>query len=330
MKARFGAVLALMTALVPLAGASTLGGGERAFVVAEDDDMLVAIELPRAVVARVRLPNGPHNVAASPEGRYVAVTSPPAGALTLIRPHPVRVLATIRGLDSPHDVEFGRDPREREPSGAAYAYVTEERGAVVAVVDLLARRVVRRVRVANRPHDLAVSGDGSRVWITHGPRAQRLTVLDTREPERATVHSRPRAHGAAHDITWSADGRRVWVTYWNSGIVAAFDARTARRVLAVRAGENVHHVIAAPHGRAVWTTDHATGRAARLHPSGRLVRTIRVGHAPHHVAVGPFRGHVVVASHETGRIAVYDQPTRRLSFVRVGRGLHGVAIAPVP
>ena len=329
MKARFGAVLALMTALVPLAGASTLGGGERAFVVAEDDDMLVAIELPRAVVARVRLPNGPHNVAASPEGRYVAVTSPPAGALTLIRPHPVRVLATIRGLDSPHDVEFGRDPREREPSGAAYAYVTEERGAAVAVVDLRARRVVRRVAVAAGPHDLAVSPDGRRVWVTHDPRAAHITILDTTRPEAATVRSRLAAWGAAHDIAWSANGRRVWITYWGRGMVAAFDARSGRRIVARRVGTDVHHVTTAPSGSVVWVTDHVRGRAVRVSLYARTREMFLVGPAPHHIAVGPFRGHVVAASHASGRIAVYDPLARRLFFRRVGRGLHGVAIAPV-
>ncbi|MBD0347855.1 MAG: YncE family protein [Thermoleophilia bacterium] len=320
------AAVAVFITLTTTAEPRPLGGGERAFVAAEDDNQLVAVDIERGrvarIVARLRVPRGPHNVAAARASRSVLVTSPPAGRVTLVDAYTANARATFRGLRYPHDVEF--HPRGR------YAYVTEEQGDAVAVLDLLRRRVSFRVRVPERPHDLAVSPGGARVWVTHGARAGALTVLDTRRPDRPRVLRSTAVARAPHDITFACRGLRVWVTFWNSGIVGAYDARSGKLAFARKLGVLVHHVQSDYVGRDVWITDHVGARARLLAGcSGRLLRTLRVGHSPHHVGVGMFRGQVAVASHD-GTLTVLDPPSKRVQRVEVGRGLHGVAIAAVP
>ena len=327
-----GALLLLPAAVVTVAAGAQHAPAketyrEVAFVSAEDDDTLVAVDLgTRRVLGRILVANGPHNVAASASaGRNaVLVTSPPAGRVTLVSASSRRVVHVFRGLAYPHDVELS--------PGGRYAYVTEERGSAVAVLDLARRRVVRRVRVASGPHDLAVSPAGGEVWVTHGPRAGSVTILDTSRPTRARVVGKASVRGT-HDIAFACGGRRVWVTYWDSGLVGALDVETRRLVKRTGAGTLVHHVQAGPGGRRIWTTDHAGGAARLLDAcTGRLRRTFRVGRAPHHVAVSPVRHHAVVASHEAGTIAVWIPLLGRWHgrTVRVGEGLHGVAVALVP
>jgi DNA-binding beta-propeller fold protein YncE len=313
-------------ALLALAGGADgrpLGGGERAFVALEGERLVVAVDLAAGahrVVARLRVPLAPHNLAVSPDGRLVLVTSPPAGRVTLIDAYRPRVIAVLSGFAYPHDVKVA--------PGGRHAYVTEERGARIAVVDLRARRVVARIPVAPRPHDLAPSPDGREVWVTHGPRQRQLTVLDTRRPASPRVAAVVRTAGAPHDLLFA--GRRVWVTDWHAGTVTVYSAHTRRPLFRVAAGRLPHHLALEPSGRALWITDHAGGRAIRFALGGRRLRSIPVGGDPHHVAIGPLRGHVVVASHREGTLAVLDPARGRLDRVRVGRGPHGVGIAPVP
>jgi hypothetical protein len=293
-----------------------------AYVSAESENRLVAVDVrSRRVLRRIRVASGPHNVAATPDGRFVLVTSPPAGRVTLVAGRSLRVLKVFRGLRYPHDVEVA--------AGGRYAYVTEERGAAIAVLDLAQRRVVRRFRVAPGPHDLAVSPNGRQIWITHGPGQRSITLARSRPARRAMAIGRFGAGGGSpHDIFFAPNGRRVWVTYWDSARVGAY-ARSRRLVVGARAGIVPHHVAVGPLSNFVWITDHATGRAAiLLERTGRRLRTVAVGPSPHHVAM--LGRYAVVASHDGGTLSVHRPGGRRLSTIRVGHGLHGVALARIP
>ena len=300
-----------------------------AFVAAEDQDRLVVVDLERRrIVRRIQVADGPHNVAASWDGRFVLVTSPPAGRVTLVSgcsrvvaSCSLRVLKVFRGLAYPHDVEVSADGR--------FAYVTEEHASRIAIIDLERRRVVRRVNVGAGPHDLAVNPRATRVWVTHGRTDRPITLVDTSHPVSAKTAGAVDGPGAPHDIFFSPTGDRVWITYWDTPHVAAYDTRSRRLVARRRAGVLPHHVAVGPEGNFAWVTDHVGARAAIFAArTGRRVRTVRVGPEPHHVAL--LAGNAVVASHEAGTITVHHAGGRRLFSVRVGDGLHGVALARVP
>lgn len=301
--------------LVPGSGARPAGGVLIAFLSAEADDRLVAVEaVSGRLLRRLQVADGPHNVAATPDGRLVLVTSPPADTVTLVDGRAFRVLHVFSGLGRPHDVEIG--------PGGRRAYVTEENRGLVTVIDLATRRIAWSVRVGSRPHDLAVSRDGRSVWITHGPRQTEITTLDA---ATGKVEGRIGVGGAAHDIAFSPYGRRVWVTYWNTPHVGALAAGSRRLLFRVRAGVLPHHV--AVDRTRVYVSDHETGRLLVLSAGGHLLGSRPLGPGAHHVAVlGRF---VAGVSHDDGGLTVYDRG-RRLHFKRVGRGLHGLALALTP
>jgi len=298
--------------------ARTSGGAEEAYVAVEDEDEVVAVMLDTgAVSARIRVATGPHNVAVTRDRRFLLVTSPPAGKVTLIDAFTHRVAKVFAGLRYPHDVEVSHDGR--------HAYVTEERAGRIAVLDLARRRLVRRIAVGPSPHDLAVSPSGRRLWVTD---RRGLAIIDAR---LGRVVGRGGSAGA-HDIAYDRTGRFVWITYWNSGSVGKVRvySRTGRLQLRRQIGDLVHHVQVDVFGR-VWATDHVGGEVLRLSPrSARPAQ--RLGRCPgaHHVDVGPGRGRVVAACHDAGTILVWDPLTKRTSTIRVGAGPHGVAVAFVP
>lgn len=313
-------VAALPIAAVGAAGARPLGGTLVAFVAAEDADELVAVELPSGRVrASVRVARGPHNVAATfADGRFVVVTSPPAGRVTLVDGRSLRVRHVFRGFGYPHDVELD----------GAHAWITDERRGQVVVLDLVRRRVVARVAVGPRPHDLAV---GDVVAVTHGRRTGYVTLLSS-NPRRPRVLGRVAVRRGPHDISHAPDTATFYVTYWDSPYLGAVDARRRRLLFRRRIGTMPHHVQFDYYtGQDVWVTDHGTGRlflvAAR---TGRVRRSFAGCPGAHHVAINHPRAvtRAVVACHDAGTIVALSG--LRLRPIRVARGPHGVALAVLP
>ena len=325
------AFLIAALAALTLAGSSPArpaGGNPVAFVSAEDVDRVVAVELGTGrVLARIPVARGPHNVASSNDLRFLLVTSPPAGRVTLIDGFTRRVVRSFGGFGSPHDVEFG--PGSDALGHSRYAYVTDERRGELAVLDLRRLRVLRRVPVGAGPHDLAVSPDGTRVWVTHGPTARAVTVVDTSRPTRARVAAHVPAPGT-HDIAFSRDGLRVWVTFWDSGAVGRLEAASRRLLFRRQVGRLTHHVQVDRITGELWVTDHHSGSTFLVsQATGLPLRTLVGCPGAHHVAfVGA--ASVIVACHDADALAVYHRRTWRRILVPVGAGPHGVAVAIVP
>jgi hypothetical protein len=314
-------ILAAVVA-VPASGAaaSPRGGTPAVFVSAERASQLVGVNLDTGrVIARIRVPAGPHNVT-SYLARYVLLTSPPAGAVTLVDAFSRRVVKVWWGFGSPHDIEVeGR-----------YAYVTDEARGQLVVINLVARKIAARVDVGRRPHDVAV---GDVALVTHGPENPDLTMVDVSRPHAPQVVGRlaAPAEGGAHDISEQPDSANAYLTVWGSGGVGAIDWGHERVLWWRRVGVLVHHVVFDYyHGRRLWVTDHETGELFALSSrNGRVLRRLRGCPGAHHVAfVGT--AWVTVACHDADALAIWSQRNWERRLVRVGDGPHGVAEVVLP
>jgi DNA-binding beta-propeller fold protein YncE len=180
--------------------------------------------------------------------------------------------------------------------------------------------VLSSVAVGGSPHDLAISPDGRRLWVTIDGSA----AVQVRSAATGALLREVRPGGAPHDLAFRPSGREVWLSSWSSGRLYAVGA-SGRRHGSVLAGEEPHH-FAFGLGR-LWTSDNGGGTLVRLNPrSRRVVGRTPVGRAPHHVAVSGRR--VLVAVNGTDRVAVVSRRGRLLRTVPVGAGPHGIAALP--
>jgi DNA-binding beta-propeller fold protein YncE len=176
------------------------------------------------------------------------------------------------------------------------------------------------VAVGAAPHDIAISPDGRRLWVT----INQSSAVDVRSAATGALLRRVRPGGAPHDLAFGPTGREVWLSAWSSGRLYAVGV-SGRRRGSVHVGDEPHH-FAFGLGM-LWTSDNGGGALVRLDPaSQRVIGRTRVGRAPHHVVVSG--GRVLVAVNGTGRLVVVSGRGRVLQRVRVGRGPHGVAALP--
>ena len=171
-------------------------------------------------VARVPVGEGPHEAAASPDGRLVAVANygnrTPGNSLSVIDVASAQVTHTVV-LDShqrPHGLQF-LDGRR--------VVVTVEAQASVLVVDVVAGRVEQVIVTGQRvSHMVAAAPDGGRAFVANIGSGS-LSVLDLREG--AAIAHIPTGQGA-EGVDVSPDGREVWVSNRGADTLAVIDARS--------------------------------------------------------------------------------------------------------
>ena len=261
------------------------------------------------VVRRKRVPPGPHNLASSGDGLRIAVSSPPAGRVTLLD-SAGRIDASAAIAGGPHDLEFTPDSRA--------LWVTAERGRRLVKLDAGSGRRLQVRTTGGSPHDLAISPDGRRLWVTIDGSA----AVEVRSARTGALLGRARVGGGPHDLAFDPEGKRVWLSNFASPRLTVASVRTGRRLGSVRAGAEPHH-FAFDRGR-LWISDNGGGALLSLETASRAVRRrTQVGSAPHHVAVTG--SEVLVAMNGGGRVAVVSRAGRVRSQVPVGAGPHGIA-----
>jgi YVTN family beta-propeller protein len=170
--------------------------------------------------ARIPVGDGPHEAAASPDGRIVAVTNygqkTPGDSLSVIDVAQAKVLRTIvlEGYQRPHGLQF-LDPRR--------VIVTAEAQASVLIVDVVDGRIEQAIVTGQRvSHMVAASPDGGRAFVANIGSGT-VSVLDLREG--AAVTHIPTGQGA-EGVDVSPDGREVWVSNRGADTLTVIDARS--------------------------------------------------------------------------------------------------------
>lgn len=332
--------LALATALLLPREASPAPERVTLFVTSETTDAVAVYRglVPDLTPVRV-IPVGrePHNLGASPDGRWVATTNRRAGGVSIIDARTLEELARLQLGRQTHDLAFSPDGRT--------LYVGHETEPFVSVLEIGTWRLVRRLALGRAQHDLALTPDGRELWFTvthrpYRPGDPRLGVV-----ELATGRVTLLDTGAnAHDVVLSPDGTVAWVT--NSGFLHLPDARVdavevaSRRGLgAVSVGRYPFHApkrgrdgnAVPPDAPELWFSDHGLRAIVALSlAERRVVATVPVGARPYHVTATA-RGTLFVANHQSDTVTIVDGPRRVvLGTLPVRPRPHGLVVLAEP
>jgi DNA-binding beta-propeller fold protein YncE len=304
---------ALALSADPLAFAARLGGTPLAFVTADLESHVAAVDLAtREVLRRIRTGPGPRSIE-SVQQRIAVVAHTEHGALTLLDAATFRIRAEVDGFGAPRYTAV-------HPH-VALAYVTDSAAGEVVTVDALRGRVVSRARVPGPARHIGVSIDGRTLWTSLGTAAERIAILDAGNPRRPKLEGTVAPPFLAHDVVFAPDGRTVWVTSGDERRVALYRGeRRPARILA--AGSAPQHVTFAH--RKAFVASGDDGTVHRHGFDGDLVRVARVPVGSYNVTFG--WGRVVTPSLGLGTVAILDRNGRVRSTTRVARAAHDACI----
>ncbi len=356
---------------MPSAGSPAPAGGYLAYVVSESADRVARIrfgadgarvERSFEVGTRPTEIDGPHGVAASPDGRYVYVTighGTPFGSLWKITTSNDSVVSRVTLGDFPATVDISPDGQ--------YGFISNFNlhgdmiPSSVSKVHLPTMAEVARTTTCVMPHGSRVNPQGTLQYSAcmmddllveidagTGHVARRFSVAPGKEGpaqvaaaghQHHTSHSMPASSAAkVCSPTWaqpSADGSRVYVACNKTAEILEVDARSWTVSRRFATGEAPYNLATTSDGRYLLVTlknrkepgteviDLAAGRTVSRIPASTVL--------PHGVAVTLDSRFAVVSvegvGSEPGRVDVLDlRSLRRVGSVEVGQQAGGIAV----
>jgi YVTN family beta-propeller protein len=167
------------------------------------------------------------------------------------------------------------------------------------------------INVGLNPQHLAVSPDGSQVWVAEtGPQTSpsspsAVSVISTATNKVTARWSLP---GGPSQITFAPSGQRVYVA--TSAGVAVYSTATQRQVAFIRGLGNPRGIAVAPDGKAVYVTGTNSDKLYTISAAtNRVTGTVKVGDLPWQVVTAPDGKTVYVANPDSNSVSVISAAT---------------------
>jgi hypothetical protein len=237
-------------------------------------------------------------------------------------------------------------------------WVALEDAKELVKVDLRTRRVVRRLAVSGRPHNITVGRTGlvaatlwsaDRVALQRGswrrgvsiPGAphdvkigNRRIVIANQGAARVNLRSlkgkrrgRISLPANPHDLALSLSGRSAWVTLERSDDIAIVGLAKKRVRRYLSTGRSPHDILFSPNGQ-VWVTDW-NGAVHVFSRGGKLIKSRSLGKESHHLAFTPDGRQAWITDHGAHRVFVLSTRTHRIvKRFKIRGSPHHVAITP--
>ncbi len=220
---------------------------------------------------------------------------------------------------------------------ATLAYVPNQTGAAVAVVDVSNGAVIATVPVGAAPIGVAVAPGGRYVYITQH-NADTVAVVST---NTNTVLAQISAGNKPLGVAVSPDGTRLYVTnfltatasgagsLWVNGTLTVVDTATRVVLTTVTVGANPSGVAVSPDGNRVYIANSGAGTLSVVSTvTNAVTSTITVGANPVGVAASPDGLRVYVANGGSASVSVIDAAALTVaSTIRVGGHTTGIAVS---
>lgn len=214
-------------------------------------------------------------------------------------------------------------------AGAApFAYITNEMGNSVSVVDTATNTVTATVNVGSYPEGVGVNWAGTRVYVTN-VMDKTVSVIDT---ESNTVIATIPIGGYPKGVAVNPAGTRVYVAYNN--LLAVIDADSNTVIATVNTVNVPYGVAVNPAGTRVYAATHgggpSDGALSVINPeTNRVITTINVGRVPYGVVVNPAGTRAYVANHDDSTVSVINTETNSVvATIPVGKFPIGIAVNP--
>jgi YVTN family beta-propeller protein len=170
--------------------------------------------------------------------------------------------------------------------------VTSEEANVVHYIDLATKKIVKNIRVGNRPRRFVLAADGKELWVSNELSAS-LSIVDVQDQQvKQTLKFQVKGM-RPNDITpvgmaISADGKTVWVGLGRANHVAQVDVATREVKRTVLVGKRAWGLTLHPDGKTLYVANGLSDDMTLVDTeAGKAVRTVAVGRVPYGILVQP-------------------------------------------
>ena len=225
------------------------------------------------VAATIPTGEGPHEAAASGDGRYVLATNygtaqAPGGTLTLIDVQAMRAIKTIDlgEYKKPHGVRWMKDGKR--------AIVTAEANKALLIIDALEGTVQRAIPTEQEISHMVVSTPDEKLAFVANIASGTVTVIDL--PGGKLVQQIVTGKGA-EGIDMTPDGKQVWITNRAEDTVCVIDPKSLSVSSTLPSKSFPIRARATPDGRHVLVSNARSGDIAVFETASKKeIRRIKI------------------------------------------------------
>jgi YVTN family beta-propeller protein len=234
-------------------------------------------------------------------------------------------LVNLRTLQVVGKVATGRGPHEVavSPDGKwAFAANYEGPGDNISILDLKAREEKGRIRLDpyRRPHGLAISKDGTRLYVTC---EANQSVLEIETATGKIVRVFPTGQRITHMLALAPDGRRLYAANIGSGSVTVLDLMAGRAVAHIATGAGCEGIDVAPDGKEIWATNREAGTISIIRAeTNRVIDNLPCPGFPIRLKFTPDGKRALITCYEENSVAIFDVSSRKeIRRIRAGGSL---------
>ncbi|MDA2913891.1 beta-propeller fold lactonase family protein [Acidobacteriia bacterium AH_259_A11_L15] len=302
----------LAAVTLTLAGlAAPLAAGADVLVVLNKSDHDAALVDPNTYQVLAKLPtgNGPHEAAASPDGRFAYVTNygtqgNPGNTLTVLDLKNRQVKATFHlgEYTRPHGIHVSRD--------GSRLWVTCEGAQAVLELDAHSGEILHAWKTNQQvSHMVVPTPDEKKLYVANISSGS-VSVIDRQTNQVKTI---PTGRGA-EGIDVSPDGEEVWVANRGDNTLSIIATATDQVIATFESGGQIPiRVKFTPDGRQVWISNARSNAVTVFDAQSRqLIDTIDVGAIQVGILMQPDGQRAFVANTRDDRVTIIDVPARRV------------------
>lgn len=259
-------------------GAAATTDTARIAMTLSDNTLVIINPENGAVLSKVSLGQQPSVIAAPPNGSFLAITNAASHSVSIVTTADSRVSKTIQ-LESgsaPYGVAVSEDGNK--------VYVANEARNSVSVIDVAAGRVVATISTPGTPSKIAISPDGSLLWVPTASGS--IHVIDTLSDTVSTVlRNVPNPVAVAFNPT----GTKAYVTSapaGTAGNVVVLNTADYSVLTRIAVGTNPYSIVLSAGGTFAYVSNFNSDSVSVIDTSSdQVLRTVPTGKAPIEVAI---------------------------------------------
>lgn len=303
--------LALLAVLLLSSMLASVGSAEPILVVLNKSDNTAALVhlTTLEVLATIPTGQGPHEAAASLDGRLVYVANygtreAEGNTLTVIDVAARKVVRTISlgEFKRPHGIWVSRDART--------VWVTCEANQAVLGVETATGKIVETYRTAQRVSHMLVPGkDEQKLYVT-SIGSGTVTIIDRKTGQVKSLATGEGAEG----IDISPDGKFVWITNRGANTISVLDTATETLVATLKAGGKMPiRVKFTPDGTEVLVSNARSNSVAVFDAArGEEIAKVDTGSEPIGILIVPDGSQAFIANTQSNQVSVLDLKDRKV------------------
>jgi len=284
----------------------------------EENSMVFVDPATNKVLGKVPTGNGPHEIAASTDGKTAFVANYGTG------PAPGNTISVIDVVTQKEIRKVDTSPLQR-PHGLWFAdgklYFTAEANRMVARYDPAANKVDWTMSTGQGTTHMVVAGPDGRVF-TANIGGNSISII-----ERGNATTVPVGQGP-EGIDLSPDGKEFWTAHSRDGGVSVIDVASKKVVQTLAIGtKRSNRLKFTPDGKRVLISDLDGNEVIVLDTGSRKeVKRVKMGRAPEGILMSKDGARAYVAEAGDNRIAVIDLKTLEVTgHLTTGNGPDGMA-----